>query len=373
MSSAVLPESILQKIREHGSFNLFGKGFLDKLHWGRLFIFLFDTLYSVYEVDHKINVEGLVEKVIEKYALPPFQIIRSEQSSAEDIFEINDEFSEVLLIIKNGLFLVVFARKAEIYYGPEITDDEKTELLCLVNEFLCYEDVKNRVFMVQRLQSGFELVNFRVHATETDLELIYNKDFKAVNEIICHSLNTKNKNGIILLHGKQGTGKTYYLRHLINTIERKFIFFPLHMLESINSPDFLPFISEHPNAILILEDCENLLKHRESGMGNTSVLSNLLNIGDGLLSDALKINVICTFNAPLSHIDHALLRKGRLLARYEFKELEIQKAQYLALKLGKLNAINHPMTLSEIFNLDQESFESPQKKRIGFIAGYHTT
>jgi hypothetical protein len=263
---------------------------------------------------------------------------------------------------------VVFERKAEIYYSAEITPWDKNELISVVNGFLCNEDVKNRVYMVQRLKNGFDLVDFKVNSSETDLDLLYNSDFESVNEIIFNSLNMKNKNGLILLHGKQGTGKTYYLRHLINHIERKFIFFPLHLIESINSPDFLPFITEHPNAVIILEDCENLLKHRDLGMGNASVLSNLLNIGDGLLADALKLNVICTFNASISKIDNAILRKGRLIARYEFKELDIPKAQNLVQKLGMKNTIDHPMTLSEIFHLDQEGFDAGRKKLIGFTS-----
>ena len=43
-------------------------------------------------------------------------------------------------------------------------------------------------------------------------------------------------------------------------------------------------------------------------------MSDLLNISDGLLADFLHVQVICTFNHPLSMVDSALLRKGRLIA-----------------------------------------------------------
>ena len=56
-------------------------------------------------------------------------------------------------------------------------------------------------------------------------------------------------------------------------------------------------------------------------------LVNILNISDGLLSDELCIKFICTFNAPLKDIDEALLRKGRLAARYEFKDLTTDKVK----------------------------------------------
>jgi hypothetical protein len=111
----------------------------------------------------------------------------------------------------------------------------------------------------------------------------YNDDFLDIHKLITDSLMSKGKNGLILLHGIYGSGKTYYLRHLMSNIDRKFIYFPLNMIDSISLPEFLPFISQQPNAVLILEDCESLLAPRERGMGNASALSNLLNLGDGLL------------------------------------------------------------------------------------------
>jgi SpoVK/Ycf46/Vps4 family AAA+-type ATPase len=221
--------------------------------------------------------------------------------------------------------------------------------------------------MVQ-YRGNFELADFDVKQFDVDIETHYNDDFIDSHNIISSSLKSKNNNGIILLHGKYGTGKTYYLRHLINNVDRKFIYFPLNMIGTINSPEFLPFLSEQPNSVLILEDCESLLVHRDSGSSNASALSNLLNLGDGLLSDALSVNVICTFNAGIKKIDDAILRKGRLIARYEFKELELQKAQKLAQQIGKNVNIDHPMTVSDIYNIDEKNFENTKSKAIGFKA-----
>lgn len=222
--------------------------------------------------------------------------------------------------------------------------------------------------MIQQSSGYLELADFDVKPFEIEIESHYNDDFQAIHNQILKSLSTKDKNGLILLHGKYGSGKTYYIRHLISNIDRKFIYFPASMISSISSPEFLPFISRQPNTILILEDCESLLVHRENGLGNGSALSNLLNLGDGLLSDALSINVICTFNAGIKKIDDAILRKGRLLARYEFKELELNKARFLAQKIGKNASIDHPMTVSDIYNLDDSSFENKPVKSIGFKA-----
>lgn len=89
------------------------------------------------------------------------------------------------------------------------------------------------------------------------------------------------------------------------------------------------------------------------------------NISDGLLSDCLNIQVICSFNTDLSRIDKALMRKGRLIARYEFGELAASKAQKLSQELGYSQSLNSPMTLAEIYNQTDDAYEE-ESKPIGF-------
>jgi len=65
-------------------------------------------------------------------------------------------------------------------------------------------------------------------------------------------------------------------------------------------------------------------------------------------------------------IDQALMRKGRLIARYEFGKLSIQKSQQLSNHLGFDNVINQPKTIAEIANPHEEAYQSPQVQVIGF-------
>ena len=61
--------------------------------------------------------------------------------------------------------------------------------------------------------------------------------------------------------------------------------------------------------------------------------------------------IIATFNCDLTTIDPALLRKGRLIANYEFNKLDLQSAKTLSDKLGfGTEKITEPMTLAEIYN-----------------------
>ncbi len=356
------------RLKNRKNYDLFGSDNLENLHWGKLFLHLFGEYYSRYSIWRRINNEGLIGSLIKHYSLGSNQILRIDRTKDSSLFQVDYGTSEVLLILKKGFMISINNCKIDLIYGPGISEVERFEIIQYVDEFQI-SDSSSRVFhMIQQSSGYLELADFDVKPFEIDLASHYNGDFLPIHNKIIESLSIKGKNGLILLHGKFGSGKTYYIRHLISYIDRKFIYFPSSMISSISSPEFLPFISRQPDSVLILEDCESLLVHRENGFNNASALANLLNLGDGLLSDALSINVICTFNAGIKKIDDAILRKGRLLARYEFKELETSRACALANKIGKNVVIDHPMTVSDIYNIEEKSFENTPSKSVGFKA-----
>merc|ERR1711939_973093 len=126
---------------------------------------------------------------------------------------------------------------------------------------------------------------------------------------------------------------------------------PPDMAKEIASPQFLPFLMEYQNAILIIEDAENIIKDRSETTTPSQAVANLLNLSDGLLGDAMHQQIIATFNCDLTIIDPALLRKGRLIANYEFNKLDIESSKILSDKLGySTENITEPMTLAEIYN-----------------------
>lgn len=65
-------------------------------------------------------------------------------------------------------------------------------------------------------------------------------------------------------------------------------------------------------------------------------------------------------------VDNALMRKGRLIAKYEFGKLSIEKAQRLSDHLGFDTVINKPMTVAEISNQDEKEFEIKHLEVVGF-------
>ncbi len=257
-------------------------------------------------------------------------------------------------------------------YQREKSLDDLTGIIKMIKTSKQRKRHNRKFYMVAtstHSEFGFDLQSFDVKKNKIKIDENYNDDFTPINELVKTFLKKDNNNGLLLLHGKYGTGKTTYIRHLISSINKRFIYLPLNLMDAISSPNFLPFISQYKDSILILEDCEELLIARSSGHSGNNSLANLLNLGDGLLSDALSIKIICTFNADLKQIDKAIMRKGRLIARYEFKPLSIEKAQQLFDSMETKTTATKPMTLAEIYNSETDDFAQSSKERsLGFGA-----
>ena len=59
------------------------------------------------------------------------------------------------------------------------------------------------------------------------------------------------------------------------------------------------------------------------------------------------------------------MRKGRIIARYEFGKLTSAKANALANSLGHTETVTEEMTLAEVFNMNVVDY-SKQGQAIGF-------
>jgi hypothetical protein len=344
--------------------------FDDEIHAGKLFVQLFNEFYYTYSVYSNINIETFINLLIEKYQLVKDNfLVKSEYSKPKKIDEIDYASSLYLIKIKDKFLVWVSNYKIVSFYGDSIDFSEIQGISALVKSCKKEKKHKRKFYMISansHTEYGFEFRKFNIKKQELNIQDNYNDDFPAVDNVIRNFLSTDKLNGLVLLHGKFGTGKTSYIRNLMSSVNQRFIFLPVNLMDSLSSPNFLPFISKYKNSILVLEDCETIIKQRETG-NSDNALVNLLNLGDGLLSDALSIKLICTFNADLKHIDKAILRKGRLVARYEFKELSAEKAKQLNLKIGGKTQIDSPKTLAEIYNSEDNIFgENNSDKKIGF-------
>ena len=272
------------------------------------------------------------------------------------------EVREWILALKNDCMLEFHLQYVLILYPAHLIEFVE-ELADLINQFKVKERRKSlEINLVVRESYGLALKPMEVKQSRLNLDLFYEDDFRETDALIRKRLNRKNDKGIVLLHGLPGTGKTTYLRYLIGKIKKRVLFLSSNLAGNMMDPEFIDLLINNPNSVVIVEDAEKIMMDRRNN-GHSSV-STLLNITDGLLTDFLNIQLICTFNSTLSMVDPALMRKGRLIARYEFGKLSIAKAQRLSDHLGLDQLVTKPMTLAEIANPNDK--EEVKVEVIGF-------
>lgn len=311
----------------------------------------------------------------------------------------------------------IYTRSYEFFVLDEIVNNEMSRLENFLSEF-CKRSFKkgSKAFIVGRNSNGYTLAEFNISIApdfqeDSDVfDLIYGDGFSDFSEKIIKRFdpndavdpadieNTfkKTQPGILLLHGDPGTGKTTYIRYLVKELQERYErdtvfmtaeFFAAH----INSPEFIEFFKENTESsphppIIVIEDAERIILSREDGMNSSSAVSTVLNMTDGLLRDALNVQIIATFNTSVDNIDDALLRSGRLMGRKMFKKISIQRAKDLIHKLNisedeREELSKHFLTLkdtdqisiTDIFSIIRKSeplihdFSETVKTSIGFF------
>jgi ATPase family associated with various cellular activities (AAA) len=273
-------------------------------------------------------------------------------------------FDETFLILHNGCIIELDNNYCEIFHSG-VQDDFINECTAIMRRFKQKQRRQPlEINLIVRSNNGLHLKAMEIKRTRLDIDLFYEDDFAAIDETVRKRLNAKKDKGIVLLHGLPGTGKTTYLRYLIGKIKKRVLFLSPTVAEDLMSPEFVELLMNNPDTVVIIEDAENIIMDRK--FSNSSSVSNLLNISDGLLADFLNVQLICTFNNSLTMVDSALMRKGRLIAKYEFGKLSIEKAQRLSSHLGLKQVIDKPMTIAEIANPHEAAVAQPKVEVMGF-------
>jgi len=331
----------------------------------RLFMSNFNAVPNIIE-EGNINCKKAAEWFLENYGKEikdihyskiQFRIRKNQAPKYDDLFFfLNDDL--LIAFDTNQLEVRFLFRKTNIHFIETIRKS-------LIKFRYRPGKLKPEIHLIIKESYGLDLEEFEIQKPLLNVEDNYNYDFSEIHQMIHKRLSQKKDKGLVLLHGKPGTGKTSYIRYLITSLRKKVIFLPPNMASAITNPDLMKLLINNPDSIFVIEDAENIIIDREEN--GYSPVSTLLNISDGLLSDCLNIQIVCSFNTDLSKVDSALLRKGRLIAQYEFKELETEKAQKLSDKLGFKTTITSPMTLTDIYNQHEKVFENKKNRvSIGF-------
>ncbi|MCT4663924.1 MAG: AAA family ATPase [Flavobacteriales bacterium] len=313
----------------------------------------------------KENIERTLEilNLSEEYKLVSkewkIEDFSSEKPKDHYLF-VNEIKSEVIYINHDNSRLTT-----EMWYDAQNIASEKWFLEKITTIQKEFHEMKQASFKVlSKNEHGFFTEEIETQPLSLDINTMFNDNFSEIDQIISKSIDEE-KAGLILLHGLPGTGKTSYIKNLVNQFDtKKFIFVQNEFVKDLLNPSFINFLISQKDSILIIEDAEKVIMSRENNPEN-SVVSTILQLTDGLFSDYLSLKIICTFNTDIDKIDKALLRKGRMIAYYDFQKLSIEKTDALLNNIGSKKQ-GKAMTLAEIFYTQEKDFTGEKKNLVGF-------
>jgi ATPase family associated with various cellular activities (AAA) len=209
--------------------------------------------------------------------------------------------------------------------------------------------------------------------TEEELGLHYGSDFLPWKESILSTL-AKKCAGIHLLRGDPGTGKTSFIRYLVEVLRttHRFYFLPSYEYARVGNGTLIEFLhaehNEHRNLqfVVVMEDAEAVLMPRKVDTGLS--VSAMLNLADGLLGEGLNLQFICTVNCEIAELDAAIVRPGRLRTARDFRLLTHSEAIELAQHRGlPVPVQRREYSLAEIYNPDESNVREMLATHLGFF------
>lgn len=159
-----------------------------------------------------------------------------------------------------------------------------------------------------------------------------------------------------LLSGPPGTGKTTLLRAWAREWRNQANFIYVTDAEEFftRSQYTLKLLfraqGNHEWNVLLFEDAEEFITARGKDT-HKKALRNLLNVGDGMIGQGLRILTIFTTNAMSTEVDPAVKRKGRCFLDLEVPELTAEQAGAWLASKGSDRRVEKPCVLGDLYGM----------------------
>ena len=326
-------------------------------YWNEFANFYF---YKKGQIVDRIDFSQLDVSLLDYFNKPKYTLIRQ---------ELNTQYNDHLFLFKDkNLIYYVVVSGEDLVCNLKIYG--KFDANKLIKEFEQFkrkiDDSKFEIGMIKTSEFGFDVTWFEIDKPTIDVKLNYGAEFAEKHyPNIINKLNGK-KSGLLLFSSAPGAGKSFFIKHLASIVDRKFIYLSESVLsQGLDSPALIEILTMNRGCVVVIEDAEKFLISREENPN--SFVSNLLNASDGILGDILDFRLILTHNmTKLEAIDPAVTRKGRMLYQHEFKPLSVVDANKKLEQLGVDYRTTKPMSLAEIYNLDDNGVEEKVERTIGF-------
>jgi len=215
------------------------------------------------------------------------------------------------------------------------------------------DKLKRNVYVLGKTGSSFTLKQLPKKVNNPFQPDHYSKAVNNKIELIKKELPKKEPCGrLTILTGVPGSGKTHLIKSILSEIDMKYIFVPPSLVDNISDPDFISTLIDNYEDdfigydrvtgeavydekdskscfVLVIEDADSALIDRDKFKETVSLkgISNILNLGDGLVGSLVDIRILATTNYKKEDLDPAILRNGRLLTCIECNYISYEQCK----------------------------------------------
>jgi hypothetical protein len=290
-----------------------------------------------YEFDGKLSADQELSEIKDHLVTDFKGQLFSESETSSDVYFDNEYLEQIssrsFTIFWGDAALTVSSFKKDKYTACQIqlyyldTFDFKNLQIYIKEKVKKIEESKLHTIMLRNKRLVCEQLDIIVEEYKSanyaiDVQKKYSK---IKNTLLAHN----EFGNLMIFEGPPGTGKTFLVKNLITELGDKYchVLVPSSMVAKLGNPEFIHVLhSLHQEVkkpiLLIIEDADKILQTRRDS--NLEDISLALNLSDGILGSLLKIKIICTTNVPMTDIDEAVTRNGRLLKHIHISYLDLE-------------------------------------------------